>query len=51
LKHVSRLGYRTMKHLFRSQVSETTDDFYPPNLLLKVINNNTEMLLSNMESA
>ena len=51
MKHVLGLSYRTMKHLFRSQVPETTDEFHPPNLLFKVINNNTRWLLFNVKSA
>ena len=51
MKHVLRHSYRTMKHLFRSQVPETTDEFHPPNLLFKVINNNTGRLLFNVKSA
>ena len=35
MKHVLRLGYRTTKHLFRSQVPETMGEFHPPNLLFK----------------
>ena len=51
MKHVLGLSYRTMKHLFRSQLPETTGDFHPPNLLFKVINNNTGRLLFNVKSA
>ena len=51
MKHLLRLSYRTMKHLFRSQVPETTGEFRPPNLLFKVINNNTGRLLFNVKSA
>jgi hypothetical protein len=36
---------------FRSQLPETTGDFHPPNLLFKVINNNTGRLLFNVKSA
>ena len=51
MKHVWRHCYRTMKHLFRSQVLETTGEFRPPpNLLFKVINNNSKRLLSNVKS-
>ena len=51
MKHLSGLSYRTMKHLFRPQVPETIGDFHPPNLLFKVINNNTEWSLFNVKSA
>ena len=51
MKHLLGLSYRTMKHLFRSQLPETTGDFHPPNLLFKVINNNTGWLLFNVKSA
>ena len=51
MKHVLGRIYRTMKHLFRLQVPETTGEFHPPNLLFKVINNNTGRLLFNVKSA
>lgn len=49
MKHLLGHSYRTMKHLFRSQVPETTGEFHPPNLLFKVINNNTGWLLFNVK--
>ncbi len=51
MKHPWGHSYRTMKHLFRLQLPETTGDFHPPNLLSKVINNNTGWLLFNVKSA
>jgi len=49
MKHLVGHRYRTMKHFFRWQVPETTGEFCPPNLLFKVINNNTGRLLFNVK--